>query len=115
MMEIPDCLRAESCSQSEIVGGLQHKHLLKGLFGWFVHQPEGRKQAGLCKSTGLVSAGGSPKSPRVENNYPLRVMPELSSLAVRTAHAMRGVLWAMPKRPRASSKIKPPCPLTRAF
>src|SRR5579863_4260197 len=42
------------------------------------------------------------------------LMPEFSSLMVLSAQAMRGVLWAMPRRPRASSKIIPPCPFTRA-
>jgi hypothetical protein len=45
----------------------------------------------------------------------LRLMPELSSRAVLSAQAIRGVLCAMPRRPRASSKIMPPCPFTRAF
>jgi len=48
-------------------------------------------------------------------SQPLRLIPELSSFTVFSAQAMRGVLWAMPKRPRASSKIMPPCPFTRAF
>jgi hypothetical protein len=54
------------------------------------------------------------KSRAAHVSHPWRLMPELSSRDVFSDHAIRGVLWAMPRRPRASSKIMPPCPLTRA-
>jgi len=42
-------------------------------------------------------------------------MPASSFCSLRTAQAMRGVLWAIPKRPWLSSRIIPPWPLTALF
>ncbi len=43
------------------------------------------------------------------------LIPASSLLMLLYAHAILGVLWAMPMRPCRSSRIMPPCPLRRAL
>src|SRR5438034_11184715 len=55
------------------------------------------------------------QSPVRTNNAYLLSIPEFSCLDVLKAQAIRGVLCAIPIRPRVSSRIIPPCPLRRVF
>jgi len=55
------------------------------------------------------------QSPVRTNNAYVLSIPEFSCFDVLKAQAIRGVLCAIPIRPRVSSRIIPPCPLRRVF